>query len=84
MGHLLEEIAILLGCEISALHDHMNHPVNNRKIIDFLKNKKLRTTYTNRNGDKEELKFGGISIKSCSEEYAYEGFLKMYVLCNIM
>lgn len=73
--NLIDALAKLLKCEKVALHDYMNHPIVENKVSDFLKDKKLRTTYVSRCGEKKMVKFGYISRKSPCEQHAYEGFL---------
>jgi hypothetical protein len=70
----------LLNCEVVALHDYLNHPSALQKINEFLKDKKLRTTYLNRNMEKDELTYGGFSNKSPMVQQAYEGFLGLFVI----
>lgn len=81
--NLIDALAKLLNCEKVALHDYMNHPMIENKINDFLKEKKLRTTYLTRCGEKKMVKFGCLSRKSPCEQHAYEGFmgnLMMYII----
>jgi hypothetical protein len=74
MTSLLKALTNLLGCEVSSLYDHMNHPVEMKKIMDFLKGKKLRAVY---NEDNRIVKFGGFSKKSAKDLHAYNGYLNM-------
>jgi hypothetical protein len=73
--NLLDALAKLLNCEIVALHDYLNHPSANNKVQEFLKEKKLRTSYRNRSGVQDPIKFGFIGLKNSIEQHAYEGFL---------
>ena len=77
--NLIDAFTKLLNCEAIALHDYLNHPTALTKITSFLKGKKLRTTYLNRNLEKDDVPFGGISLKPASTQPAYEGFLGVTV-----
>ena len=73
--NLLKAIAELLNCKVVALHDYLNHPSSNMKLQEFLKGKNLRTSYYNRNGVQDPIKFGAIGLKNSVEQQAYEGYL---------
>jgi hypothetical protein len=49
------------------------------KINEFMKGKKLRTTYTNRHDLHKEVKFGGFSLRTAEDQPAYEGYLGIKV-----
>lgn len=73
--NFLDAIAEQLNCEPLALHDYLNHPIAQKKISEYLKDKKLRTTYLNLDLEKKNVKFDGLSLKSACQQHAYEGFL---------
>ena len=73
--NLLKAIAELLNCKVVALHDYLNHPFANNKLHEYLKGKNLRTSYYNRNGVQDPVKFGTIGLKNSVEQHAYEGYL---------
>jgi hypothetical protein len=75
--NVVEAIAKLLDCESGALQDYLNHPTAQWKANEFLNGKTLRTTYANRKGEKDDVKFGRIGQKSSDEQMAYENFLKV-------
>jgi len=77
MSCLLIALSKFLGCEVQALNDYMNHPSVHKKIEEFLKDKKLRTTYMSRSMEQKEIKFGGLSNKGANVQHAYEGFLNV-------
>lgn len=78
--NLLDYIAKLLNCEVIALHDYLNHPMASNKVSEFLKGKKLRTTYLGRNVlERKEVKFGSLSMRPASQQPAYEGYLGITV-----
>jgi hypothetical protein len=77
MASLLIVISKLLACDVHTLHDVLNHPSAVKKVSDFLKDKRIRTTYYGRTVTTKEIKFGGLSLKNSSEQTAYEGFLNM-------
>jgi hypothetical protein len=79
--NLLDALAELLNCEVVALHDYLNPPSANNKVQYFLKGKKLRTSYLNRNGQKDQIIFGAIGLKNTIEQHAYEGYLGS-ILCS--
>jgi len=78
--NLLEALCKLLNCEKVALNDYLNHPSALNKVDAMLKGKKLRTTYANRAGEQKIFTYGGVSLKSASEQHAYEGFLGINIL----
>ena len=73
--NLLDALSKLLNCEVVALHDFLNHPNANNRVQEFLKGKKLRTTYLNRAMEKKSINFSAIGLKNSIEQHAYEGFL---------
>ena len=77
--NLLNAIANLLNCEMVALHDYLNHPMAENKINEFLKGKKLSTTYASRTGERKLLEFGGFTLKATNQQMAYEGYLGVTV-----
>ena len=75
MVALLNALAEHLGSHILGLHDYLNHPNIDKKACEFLRNKKIRTSYLSRSGEKCWVKFGGFSIKNALQQHAYEGYL---------
>jgi len=65
----------LLSCEPKNLSEYLNNPEAINRVSEFLKGKRLKTTYLDKNEEMKEIKFGSISLKSVSELYAFEGFL---------
>jgi hypothetical protein len=65
----------LLYCEPKHLQEFLNNPITKNSVEEYLKGKKLFTTYCDKQGEKKEVKFGGITLKSAAELYAFEGFL---------
>jgi hypothetical protein len=76
---VLDAIADHLGCKKVALHDYLNHPAADKKVCEFLRNKKLRTTYLSKSGEQNFVKFGGFSVKTAIQQPAYEGYLGVTV-----
>lgn len=72
---LTSALSKLFGCEPKNLAEYLNHPESINRASEFLKGKKLRTTYFDKNNETKEVKFGGISLKPCSQTYAFEGYL---------
>ena len=70
---LLEALSKLLNCKPINLHDQLNHAANVDKVNVFLKGKKLRTTYLDRNGEKKDLKDTALGLKNTNQQHAYEG-----------
>jgi len=79
MAPLLDAIADLLGCKKVALHDFLNHPIAEKKVEDFLRDKKLRTIYPSKTGEYQAVQFGGLSKSSALQQFAYEGYLGVTV-----
>jgi hypothetical protein len=79
MKNLLESIAEFLQCDISQLQDRLYHPSTEMKVADFLKDKKITTTYYSRSGEQKDVKFDGFCLKSSEDQKAYEGFLGVTV-----
>lgn len=77
--NLLEAVAKLFKCQVIALHEYLNHPLAENKLNDFLKEKKLRTCYLNKNLERKEVKYGAISLRSSDQQPAYEGYLSVTV-----
>ena len=65
----------LLHCEPKNLQEYLNNPLSKNYVEEYLKGKKLLTTYCDKQGEQKEVKFGGITLKSAAELYAFEGFL---------
>jgi len=70
----------LLYCEPKHLQEYLNNPITKNYVEEYLKGKKLRTTYCDKNGEHKEVKFGGITLKSAAELFAFEGFLGKRVI----
>jgi len=79
--NLLDALAKLLDCEVVALHDYLNHPSAYNKVHEYLKDKKLRTSYLDRTNEKKPIKFGAIGLKNAIEQHAYEGFMGKITIC---
>ena len=77
--NLLTALSKLLNCEVVALHDYLNHPIAEHKVNEFLKDKKIRTTYITRTSNKKEVQFGGFTISAACQQPAYEGYLGISV-----
>lgn len=75
---LTTALSKLFGCETKNLAEYLNNPEAVNRATDFLKGKKLRTTYLDKNKETKEVKFSGFSLKSCSQTYAFEGFLGFF------
>ena len=76
---LTDALASLFKCEVNALQEHLNHPLAVNKVDAFMKDKRLRTTYLNRYGTKKEVKYTKLSLKSATQQEAYEGYLGISV-----
>ena len=63
----------------NALQDYLNHPSAVNKVDERLKGCRLRTTYLTKTGERKEIKYGTISLKSAMEQHAYEGYLNVTV-----
>lgn len=75
---LITALSKLLNCEPKNLAEYLNHPGVHQKIEEFLRGKKLKTTYLDKEGKRKDVKFGEITLKSASELYAFEGFLGIF------
>ena len=75
MVPLTTALSKLLNCKPENLAEYLNNPEAVNKASAYLRGKKLKTTYTNRNGATKEVVFGNFSLKPASETYAFEGFL---------
>ena len=78
MVPLTTALSKLLNCKPENLAEYLNNPEAVNKASAYLRGKKLKTTYTNRNGTTKEVVFGNFSLKPASETYAFEGFLGMF------
>lgn len=78
---LLKVLSKLLDCEVSALQEKLNHPINLQKVNDFLQGKHLRTSYMDNNGQYKDINGSlcKIGTKSAREQHAYEGYLGISV-----
>lgn len=76
---LITALCKLLSCEPKNLAEYLNNPIAINKAEEYIKGKKLFTTYLNKNGIKKEVKFGAISFKPVSEIFAFEGYLGKYL-----
>lgn len=73
---LTTALSNLLLCNPKKLSEYLNNPEAVNKITEYLKGKKLRTTYLDKEtGETKEVRFGSISFKSASDTYAFEGYL---------
>lgn len=72
---LITALSKFLNCEPKNLAEYLNHPGVHQKVEEYLRGKKLRTTYLNKEGKRKDVKFGDITLKSVSELYALEGYL---------
>ena len=72
---LTTALSKLLYCEPKNLQEYLNNPEAVVRASEFLKTKKLQTTYLDKNGKTKDVKFGSISLKSASETFAFEGYL---------
>jgi len=72
---LTTALSNLLLCEPKNLAEFLNNPEVVNRVNEFLRGKKLRTTYLDKNNLTKEVKFGSLSLKSASEIYAFEGYL---------
>jgi hypothetical protein len=72
---LTTALADLLACDSKQLGEHFNNPFVISKVTEYLKDKRLETTYLNKNGDKKEITFGNISLKAVCDTDAFEGYL---------
>jgi hypothetical protein len=72
---LTSALSKLFGCEPKKLAEYLNNPEAVNRATEYLKGKKLRTTYLDKKKTTREVKFGGFSLKPCSQVYAFEGFL---------
>ena len=79
MTVLIEALANLFKCDVNALQEHLNHPLAINKIDEFMKDKRLRTTYFDKHGAKKEVKYSKMSLKAASQQEAYEGYLGISV-----
>ena len=77
--NLIDELTKLFKCEKNALQDYLNHPASINKVDEHLKGLRLRTTYFSRTGERKEIKYATISLKSAMEQHAYEGYLNVSV-----
>jgi len=77
---LTAALSNLLYCEPKNLQEYLNNPEAVNKVSEFLKGKRLQTTYLDKNEKKKDVKFGGISLKSVSDIYAFEGYLGIYLV----
>lgn len=75
---LITALSKLLNCEPKNLTEYLNHPGVHQKVEEFLRGKKLKTTYLDKEGKRKDVKFGEITLKSASELYAFEGFLGIF------
>jgi hypothetical protein len=76
---LIDELAKLLGCGVERLPDRLNHPLYAQKVEHFLRWKRIRTTYTGKEGGKQDVSFHMLSTQSAHNLHAYEGYLQITV-----
>jgi hypothetical protein len=77
---LIDELAKLLGCGAERLPDRLNHPLYAQKVENFLRWKRIRTTYTGKDGgNHQDVSFHMLSTQSAHNLHAYEGYLQITV-----
>jgi hypothetical protein len=72
---LTTALSELLACDPKQLAEHFNNPFVISKVTEYLKGKRLETTYLDKDGDKKEVTFGNISLKAVCDTDAFEGYL---------
>ena len=72
---LTTALAEHLACEPKQLAEQLNNPSVSSKVAEYLKGKRLETTYLDKQGVKKEVTFGNLSLKAVSETDAFEGYL---------
>jgi hypothetical protein len=72
---LTTALSNLLACEPKNLAEFLNNPLAVNKAVEFLKGKKLRTSYLDKQGEFKEVRCDGISLKSVADQFAFEGYL---------
>lgn len=72
MPLLTDEIAKILDCKnVKSLRDLLNHPSNRIKVLKALQGKKVRTTYSDRNGMRKTFFIDGITHLPAASLLAY-------------
>lgn len=67
--HIL--FAKILHCIQSQLRDKLNHPANRRFLSNLMEGRMLQTTYNDRNGEKKQIKFGGLTTRGADSVLAF-------------
>ena len=71
MTTILIQCARKLNCTLKNLRDYLNHPQDREKALKFLMDRKVRTTYKDRNGIKREFFIRGITKQGANSLPAY-------------
>lgn len=77
---LISALSNHIGCETRKLAEYLNNPQAHKKAAEFLRGKRLQTTYKDKEGVQKEITFGNISLKSVCEIDAFEGYLGISLL----
>jgi hypothetical protein len=72
---LTTALAEHLTCDPKQLSEQLNNPFVISKITEYLKDKKLETTYLDKTGAKKQITFGNISLRAVCDTDAFEGYL---------
>ena len=76
-----DECAKILNCPVKSLRDHLNHPSKRARIIKELTGRQVRTTYSDRSGNKHSFKISGLTKNGADLTMAYGRLRRPYNIC---
>jgi hypothetical protein len=68
---VIDKCAGILTCDRKQLRRKLKHPENREMVLKELYGRKVRTTYTDRNGFKKEFFIAGLSEQSAAQTMAF-------------
>jgi hypothetical protein len=80
MANLIETLSGHFNCKSQRdVVELLNHPIYLQRACDFLKHKKLETTYADRSGEIKTLEFEDFSLLDATQQKAYNNYLRITV-----
>nr|CAD2166893.1 unnamed protein product [Meloidogyne enterolobii] len=75
---VIDELARFLDCSVRSLGGHLNIPETRIRILTKFLDRKVRTTYLNRDLEKKTFLFGGLTRKGANKIRAYGPLRRPY------
>jgi len=75
---VIEEIARFLDCSVRSLAGHLDNPQTRVCVLTKFLDRKVRTTYLNKDSERKTFRFGGITQKGANRIRAYGRLRRPY------